>query len=128
MTATVLGVVGGAAALTVWIDWFRRLNQVRVPRERLPWQIAVGIGGAVGLLALTGEPGWFGGTLAVIGVLGAVMFIGLGLTSAQAKVQPNVTVGEPILDFTAPDAEDRPFDLAKLRGKPFLLKFFRGHW
>ena len=50
-------------------------------------------------------------------------FLGaIGLPAACAAV------GAPILDFEAPDAEGEPFDLATLRGRPFLLKFFRGHW
>jgi len=39
-----------------------------------------------------------------------------------------VKVGEPILRFRARDAEGNDFDLQELAGRPFLLKFFRGHW
>jgi len=39
-----------------------------------------------------------------------------------------VRVGGPILDFSAPDENGEPFALASLRGRPYLLKFFRGHW
>ena len=33
-----------------------------------------------------------------------------------------------IRNFTAKDDQGNSFDLAALRGRPFLLKFFRGHW
>lgn len=41
---------------------------------------------------------------------------------------PNVAVGDPFTDFTAPDADGHPFTLSSLTGQPILLKFFRGHW
>jgi peroxiredoxin len=33
-----------------------------------------------------------------------------------------------VVSFSAPDADGREFDLSSLAGRPFLLKFFRGHW
>jgi peroxiredoxin len=39
-----------------------------------------------------------------------------------------VALGQPIPEFTAPDAEGQPFALSSLHGRPYLLKFFRGHW
>jgi cytochrome oxidase Cu insertion factor (SCO1/SenC/PrrC family) len=55
-------------------------------------------------------------------------FVGLRLQSRQDAREPAVRIGAPILDFTAPDENGQPFALSSLRGRPFLLKFFRGHW
>jgi peroxiredoxin len=57
-----------------------------------------------------------------------VTFLGLSAASGQAKVAPAIAVGGSTIDFTASDDQGQPFALASRRGKPFLLKFFRGHW
>lgn len=41
---------------------------------------------------------------------------------------PAVGVADPVIDFTAPAYDGTTFSLAALRGKPVLIKFFRGHW
>ena len=55
----------------------------------------------------------------------SVILSSLAIQSSQA---PAVAVGQPILEFTAPDENGDIFDSASLHGKPILLKFFRGHW
>ncbi|MGH7819078.1 MAG: hypothetical protein ACREQ9_04830, partial [Candidatus Binatia bacterium] len=60
--------------------------------------------------------------------LGGGAFLALAATGGQANVTPAVRVGEPIIDFTARDDHGDEFRLVSLRGRPFLLKFFRGHW
>jgi peroxiredoxin len=72
--------------------------------------------------------GVVGGIAAGLAIAGAAVFLALYSASGQAQRTPAVTVGRPILDFTAADDAGNPFDLARLRGTPFLLKFFRGHW
>jgi peroxiredoxin len=52
----------------------------------------------------------------------------LAAQARQASLKPAVSVGGPILEFVLPDDAGRAFDLSSLRGRAFLLKFFRGHW
>ncbi len=68
-------------------------------------------------------------------VLALVLAGGMGCGGdARAVAQPvpadvpRVAVGDPYIDFTAPDADGNAFTLSSLDGTPILLKFFRGHW
>ncbi len=65
-----------------------------------------------------------GGIAALLGFA----FLGLRPQSSQKPKRPAVEVGGPILGFSAPDENGVDFDLSNLKGKPYLLKFFRGHW
>jgi drug/metabolite transporter (DMT)-like permease len=116
-------VVAGTGAL-----WLRRIRQVSIPRDRSAYLLLMGGGASLGLAALTAAPGWLGAIAAGFAVLGGGVFCGLRALSRQAAKLPAVAVGGPILEFTLPDETGAPFDLAGLRGRPFLLKFFRGHW
>ena len=123
--------VGGLAAAIVLgaaIAWYQRLQQVRIPHNRWLFQAAFGLGALLGLLALLRGTGTLGGFAAVAALVGGGVFLGLRAISGQERRQPAVEVGSPVLDFEAPHAAGGSFDLASLRGRPFLLKFFRGHW
>jgi len=86
------------------------------------------LGVALALAALGGGPGWPGGIAAGLALVAGGVFLTLQTLSRQPALVPAVQVGGPILDFSAPDDAGERFDLASLRGRPFLLKFFRGHW
>jgi hypothetical protein len=128
MLGSTLGILAGLLSAALALDWFRRLRQVRIPRDRRPFLVANAVAGGLGVVALVIGAGTVGSVLAVLAVAGGLAFLGLAAQSAQRPLRPAVAVGEPIIDFTLPDHEGRPFDLASLRGRPFLLKFFRGHW
>jgi cytochrome oxidase Cu insertion factor (SCO1/SenC/PrrC family) len=97
--------------------------------ERRPLVLALaGAGAGLGALALLRGPGLAGGVAAGLALALGALFFALQLLGRQASGAPAVAVGRPILDFMAPDADGRPFALAGLRGRPYLLKFFRGHW
>ena len=52
-------------------------------------------------------------------------------TEATAEIESSsapASVGTPLPEFSAIDANDAPFRSADLRGRPVLIKFFRGHW
>lgn len=117
------GIVAGTGAL-----WLRRMRSVSVPRDRSAYVLLMAGGAVLGLAAFSAGPGWLGGAGAVFAILAGGAFCGLRALSAQQPNRPAVSVGGPILDFSAPDDSGAPFDLAQLRGRPFLLKFFRGHW
>jgi hypothetical protein len=80
------------------------------------------------LVAFTQGPGLLGAMAAGFSMLGSGIFLGLSAISRQEPREPAVSVGSPIPDFTAPLDDDTLFDSTTLRGRPFLLKFFRGHW
>jgi hypothetical protein len=128
VTGTILGSAGGLLELGTALVWFRLLRLVRIPADRRLFYAAHAAAIVLGASGLAAGAGTVGAVLAGIGILGGATFLGLAAQSAQAPGDPAVTVGGRIIDFVLPDHEGHPFDLATLRGRPFLLKFFRGHW
>jgi hypothetical protein len=128
----VSGLALGAAALalvaTALARWFHLLNTVALAGRRAPLFAAIGAGIALGIAVLTREPGWIGGGQAAVAIGIGLIWIALGLVAPQSRQQPTIAVGGSLPDFEAPDHEGRPFRLSSLRGRPILLKFFRGHW
>ena len=104
------------------------MNAVRVPRVRVAYHVAMGAAAALGLAAFAVGTAWPGGLGAGLGIFVGLLFLGLRLQSAQAPNRPAVDVGGKIIDFIAPDVDGKPLALSSLEGRPFLLKFFRGHW
>jgi hypothetical protein len=122
-----LGLLGvGIVAMTTFF-WFRLVQNVAVPRNRMLYQVGFVGGGLIGLTAVF-QGGILsmiaGGAAAIVGL----MFGGLRLQSAQKPNEPAVGIGDQMLAVSAPDENGVDFDLSSLRGKPYLLKFFRGHW
>jgi cytochrome oxidase Cu insertion factor (SCO1/SenC/PrrC family) len=128
MSGDVLALVAIALVVGTGVVWFRLMNEVRIPQRRSAFFVAMGLGAAAAAVGLVQGTSLLGGVAAWIAIALATIFIGLRAQSAQAPKTPAVTVGGPILDFVAEDAAGEPFDLASLRGRPYLLKFFRGHW
>lgn len=128
MIGTTMGVLAGVLELGVGGVWFRRLRQVRIPTDRRRVHLAHAVAIALGAGAFVLGTSTLGAVLAATAIVGGATFLGLAAQAAQAPGDPAVTVGGTIIDFVLPDHAGRPFDLASLRGKPFLLKFFRGHW
>jgi hypothetical protein len=104
------------------------IRRVRIPRARTPYVVANAIGAVLGIAAFSVGTGGLGGSAAGLAVVGGLLFIALWAASGQTKKTPAVAVGGAVVDFAATDDEGRPFALSSLSGKPFLLKFFRGHW
>jgi len=125
---TTLGVLGGLIAAATFAFWLHRMSRVNVPRDFRPVYAVQALALVLGIAAFALGTSTLGGVLGGFAIFGAVVFFGVAAQSFQARKIPAVAVGGPILDFVLPDHEGRPFDLATLRGKPFLLKFFRGHW
>jgi hypothetical protein len=128
MDGSLLGFIALGLLAQAGFVWMRSIREVRTG-ERRPLVLAV-VAAALGLaaLAFARGPGVAGGIAAGLTLALGALFVANHVIGRQARRTPAVTVGGPILDFTAPDAEGRPFALASLRGRPFLLKFFRGHW
>ena len=120
-----LSLLAVAASLGGWIHGMRAV--------RLEGRRGLLIGGfALGLVLSVGAFVQGTGMLAGIGALFALLtsgvFLGLAAISGQERKQPAVSSGGSIIDFTAPGEDEELFDSSTLRGRPFLLKFFRGHW
>jgi hypothetical protein len=128
MSGGLLGLAGAAVVFGTGFVWFRLIDAVRIPRVRAPYFAAMGLGVALGIAAFVQGTGILGAIPALFAILAGGFFLALRLQSGQDARVPVVKLGEPMLDFTALDDEGNSFELASLRGKPFLLKFFRGHW
>lgn len=118
-----VALVLGAGARWMWLA-----QRVRLPRNAAPFLAANGVGTILGAIAVVLGTGTAGAVAATVAIVGGGIFLALFAGSRQITTPPAVTVGGPVLDFTATDDDDRPFSLASLRGTPYLLKFFRGHW
>ena len=119
-----------AAALTVatLVLWFRWIQRVELGERR--WVVNALLVGVLALatLAFASGVGLGGGLLAGASALLASVYFGLLALAGQSKQAAAVSVGSPLPDFRASDENREPFELASLRGRPVLLKFFRGHW
>jgi hypothetical protein len=128
MLGTVLGVSAGLLELALSAVWLRLIRRVRIPKDLRATTAAHGLAIVLGIAAFAFGGSATGRIFAAVAIGGGLVFLALQTQSRQARLQPAVAVGQRIIDFTLPDHEGRPFHLATLRGKPFLLKFFRGHW
>jgi len=108
--------------------WYRRLQHVRAGEVRGLVIAGMAVGAAFAVAGFVAGPGLAAGLAAGVALALSGVFLALQPLSRQSRRPPAVAVGEPILDFTAPDDAGEPFRLASLHGRPFLLKFFRGHW
>lgn len=125
---TFLALLGLTLVLAAWGLWYARMQQVAVPENRLPFLAVMAVGGVFGLAAFANGVSWFGGLAACLALIAGGLFIGLRLQSAQPEAVAAFAVGDPFPDFVATDDEQRTFSTADLRGRPVLLKLFRGHW
>jgi hypothetical protein len=128
MSGAIFGLLALALLVQAGYIWARSINEVRTG-ERRPLVLLVVLAGlGLGVLAFARGPGVVGGIAAGLAVALAGLFLLFQVLGQQSRRVPAVAVGRPMLDFTAPDAEGNPFRLASLHGRPYLLKFFRGHW
>ena len=128
MTGSALGLLAGAIIAVAGFRWLQLMQQVRLPAHATRYVAACATAAALGVGALVLGTGIAGGIAAGLAIAGGVAFLALVAASGQARVTPAVSVGGHVLDFVATDDTGRSFALASLRGTPFLLKFFRGHW
>ena len=128
MLGTTFGLMGGLLELALSAQWLWLIRRVRIPADLRPTIAAHLIALALGAAAFLLGASLLGRVLAGVAIGGAGVFLALQTQSRQGRQTPAVAVGGRIVEFTLPDHEGRPFHLATLRGKPFLLKFFRGHW
>ena len=129
MSGTILGLLGLVILSVTGARWWRLIQQVRIPRDTRAYVAACSAALLCGLLAFALGTGFVGGVAAALAILGGGAFLALSAAKRQRATEPPLLrVGTPIEGFVATDDDGRPFALASLRGRPFLLKFFRGHW
>lgn len=115
--------VGGA-----WASWWAKIKALTVPRNAIVYQCLMGVGVAMALWGMLRGPGAIGGLLAFCAVIAGGMYLYTSFISELPTAPAAVAVGQEILDFSAVDSDGAEFSLSSLRGQPFLLKFYRGHW
>ena len=122
-----LGLLALIIVGATFYNWFQLIDRVAIPRDRRGWFATFLAGGALGVAAISAG-GLFNVLFGVPAALVGFVFPALRLQSTQQPNRPAVAVGDPMPSFVAPDEHGHDFDLASLTGKPYLLKFFRGHW
>lgn len=127
MTAAV-GIVAGLLAIGGMVQWGRRIASVRVPEDRTAFVVVMSIAFVLGVAGLVVGATGIARIGAWTGAIAGALFVGLLAASKQDEKTPAVTIGGRVLDFTALDQDGNAFTLSSMKGRPFLLKFFRGHW
>lgn len=128
MTGTSLGFVAFTLVALPGARWLWLMQRVQIPADRTFYIATSAAAVPVGIAAFVLGTTLAGGMAAGLAILGGSVFVALCSASAQANTKPAVSVGSSVVEFTAVDDNGQPFPLARLRGRPFLLKFFRGHW
>ena len=91
---------------------------------------ALGLAAALAVAAVWRSRRWLTVSALVVSVLlltggGLFHFVATRIPASP----PLVVVGQPVPDFTLPDAAGRPVSLSEFRGKqPVILVFYRGYW
>jgi hypothetical protein len=111
------------------ITWyFIVINKEKVPVSVGPFAGVMVAGMLLSTLALQLGPDAVTGALFALNV---AMGGGILLLLTQRKLPDGAliaTVGEPMPALSAPDHTGTAFDLASLKGKRVMVKFFRGSW
>jgi hypothetical protein len=128
MSGLVLALCAFAVAAATIAHYAQQVRAVQVPLHPRAHQALLVTAGLIALAALTRGAGWPAGIASGVVLLIAAAFLFLTTASRLPRAPATVRVGEPAPLFTTEDADGRPFALAGLRGRPLLLKFFRGHW
>ena len=104
------------------------IGKEKVPVSLVPHSVIMLLGAlsAVVGVALAGT----GGTIAVA-VLSVALTGGLLYLFSLAPLPDGeliARIGEPLPPLVAPDHDGHSFDVASLKGKRVMVKFFRGSW
>ncbi len=128
MTAFTLALVSVALLAGFIASWMTMIKQVQLEKGRWLLRLLAGTSMVVAGFAFAQGVELLGGILAGVAMGVSILFLVLSSLSRQSSNTPAVAVGQPMLEFSAPDENGEIFDSASLSGKPILLKFFRGHW
>ncbi len=128
MTDVLLGWASLIIVVVSVRSWIDKIKHVEIPTNRSGFIAAWAAAAALGVAALTGEPGWLGGVPAGLGSFASGFFLLTVAIGGQKVGDSAIRVGATIPEFTATDEHGETFDSASLAGHPVLIKFFRGHW
>lgn len=128
MSGDALALAAVALAVGGWALWWRRIQRVDVPLKPWTYWIAMGASCLLAALAFASGTSLVGGIGAALALLLAGTYLALTQISGMPTTPMTLAAGQPAPDFTTPDSTGAPFTLSSLRGRPVLLKFFRGHW
>ena len=128
MSAFALATTSFAFMVAFVITWMVMIRRVQIGQSRSLLYGLVGVSSVLAFMCLVGDPGGVAIAMAVLSLSTCGLFVILGTLAGQSKQPPVVAVGKQIIEFSALDENGELFDLASLRGRPLLLKFFRGHW
>lgn len=123
-----LAVFAAVVVFGAWASWWAKIKALTVPRNSVIYLALMSSGIVLGLWGLSRGAGALGGILAFSAIVAAAMFLFTAYISGMPSAPPGAAVGEKFLDFTASDSDGGDFTLSSLAGRPFLLKFYRGHW
>lgn len=127
MSGALLALLAGLVMGSAGLRWLALMQAGRIPRDVTRYLASSALGVLLGVAALLRGAGVIGGVIAALAALAGAAFLALYAASGQRRGAA-LAVGDRVLDFTARDADGRSFTLSSLDGRPFLLKFFRGHW
>ncbi len=121
--------VAGLSIVLVAITWyFAIIHTERVPVSVLPFAGVILTGMGLSATAAALDPGLLTVTLGVL----SVFMGGFILYLLSLRRMPDgaliAAVGQPMPALAATDDTGQPFDLAALRGRRVMVKFFRGSW
>lgn len=111
-----------------WAVYWPKIKAMQVTLRPVGHQTVMVCALVLAVLAAFNQPGIIGGGLAGFTIPVAGMFLFFTLNSGMPHKPLPVRVGQPMPRFAATAANGGVFDSAQLEGKPYLLKFFRGHW
>ena len=126
--ALIFASLGLLAFVGATVAWFRRVQQVAIPDNRIAflgvWLLAV----VFGITSFySAGMGWLSGIVGGIAIFGGGGFLTLYALGGQQASDP-IEVGDVMPVFSALDSGRATFESTSLSGAPVLLKFFRGHW
>jgi len=130
--AVALAGAGFATVVTSWVTYMATVPSGKVPlRPYRHFAVqAVGAGLAITGIATGATAG--GALLPTLVAAPALTLAGLFGWLYSQRATPvgrlQVAIGDAVRPFTALTPEGDTFDVASLRGRRVLLKFFRGHW
>jgi hypothetical protein len=117
----------GVAALTM-VAWFRQINQVDIPENRIVFAALFLTALVLAISAFVKRTRWFGAIPALLAIVIGGFFPFSMTISRQEVATTGIQVGQTMPEFKALNRKGEWFDSASLDGKPTLIKFFRGHW
>ena len=126
--ALAIALVGFAVTHGVITWYFVVINKEKVPVNVGPFRAVILAGMALTTLALALQPGAATGALFGINAAMGVFILWLLTQRKLPDGDLIARTGEPMPAFAAPDHTGTPFDLASLKGKRVMVKFFRGSW